>query len=106
MKPSFVSSVFKRLAPRGSRGHTAATGAPPLNQATAHLNGPSRPRSSSLPLDLLLLAGALLFFAGVIIIPAWLKAEAYNRATGAHVSWWDALILDLRVSTPASPHAP
>lgn len=36
-------------------------------------------------------------FVGAII-EAHIQAKAYNRVTGANVSWWDALWLDLRVS--------
>ncbi len=45
---------------------------------------------------ILLLMAALLVVAG-FWMAGWIKASAYNRVTGKHVSAWDALVLDIRV---------
>lgn len=44
------------------------------------------------------IGAALLLAVGVCAVgSAYFEAEAYNRATGQHVSTWDALWLELRV---------
>lgn len=47
----------------------------------------------------ILLFGLVLFLG--IFGSAYLKARAYNRATGANVSMWDALFIELKVQQPA-----
>jgi hypothetical protein len=44
--------------------------------------------------------GVVLLFALLLSIPiisAYFEAQSYNRVTGANVSTWDAIFLDLRV---------
>lgn len=51
----------------------------------------------------LMLVMLLVFSAVVSTFLAWQEAAAYNRATGKHVSTWDAIWLDLRVQSEAKP---
>jgi hypothetical protein len=48
---------------------------------------------------LVLVAIAVLCVAWVF--PSYMEARAYNHATGAHVSTWDAMFVDLRVQDGA-----
>lgn len=51
----------------------------------------------------------LVLFLGIILAISFgvnccnsrLEARAYNRVTGANVSWWDAMWIDLRAEAPA-----
>lgn len=49
-------------------------------------------------LSILLFVAALLLFAvGGTLIQTTMEARTYNKLTGADVTWWDALWVDLRV---------
>jgi len=48
----------------------------------------------------LILDTCLLIFGGWFGA-SYFEARAYNRATGAEVSTWDAMFIQLRVMTPA-----
>lgn len=45
----------------------------------------------------LLIAGIVVVVGCLFLIQPFFEARAYNRITGAHVSTWDAVWLDLRV---------
>lgn len=51
-----------------------------------------------------LIGYTILGFVLVVIFMLWLKcwaaakeSEVYNRLTGAHTTWWDAMWVELRV---------
>jgi len=44
----------------------------------------------------------LIIGGGITYGNAYMEARAYNRITGANVSAWDAMFVNLRVDTPAS----
>lgn len=43
----------------------------------------------------------ILFCIVMVFVQANMEAKAYNRVTGADVTWWDAMWVNLRVDTPA-----
>lgn len=45
----------------------------------------------------LIVVGSLLIFAVVGWISAYMEAKTYNELTGAHVTTWQAVWVDLRV---------
>lgn len=45
---------------------------------------------------------ALGFLLGLPLVKSVFEARAYNRITGAHVTWWDALFLELRIDANPS----
>jgi hypothetical protein len=49
----------------------------------------------------IVLGAACLLLPACYILASAMEANAYNRVTGAHVTTWDAMWLDLRVTTPA-----
>ena len=45
----------------------------------------------------LIIGGAIGFMLGLWWVAAYMEASTYNRVTGANVSTWDALWIELRV---------
>jgi len=43
------------------------------------------------------LASILLFAPVATVFQAKMESDTYNRLTGAHTTWWDALWVELRV---------
>lgn len=41
--------------------------------------------------------GVLMFLSGIVIVHSKLEVAAFERATGKHVEWTDAIFLELRV---------
>ena len=52
---------------------------------------------SAFRLATMLILTVFVISVGVVTIKAYFEAKAYNRITGAHVSTWDAIFLELRV---------
>lgn len=58
--------------------------------------------------ELTLTQTILLAVVALLAYPVWccfsakMESDAYNRITGAHTTWWDALWLELRVNEPPS----
>jgi hypothetical protein len=46
---------------------------------------------------LICLVLGLVVILGSVPIRAKCKADAYQRVTGKHISWWDAMLLDPQV---------
>lgn len=60
-----------------------------------------RRRLDSLLIGSALVAAVIIVVGGAWVLPIYLEARAYNHATGAHVSTWEAMFVDLRVQGTA-----
>lgn len=56
---------------------------------------------SDLKIGAAMIAFAVTAFLGVWVVKSHFEARAYNRITGAHVSTWDAMWVELRVQEGA-----
>lgn len=50
-------------------------------------------------------AAAIIVSGAIAVFAAYNEARAYNRITGAHVTTWDAIFVELRIDNPPQ-HTP
>lgn len=79
-----------------------------MNRETLDLLSQARERerlisSREMKLALLVLAGLVLLLVSVGWFCSYMEARTYNKLTGAHVTTWDAMWVDLRVQDKPQP---
>jgi hypothetical protein len=79
-----------------------------MNRETLDLLSQARERerlisSRQTKFALLVLAGVVLLVFLVVLGCAYMEARTYNKLTGAHVTTWDAMWVDLRVQDKPQP---